>query len=384
MGNGKWEMGNGEEANPLDSCGIESQVHPFSTACSPHSPRRAAVGMSGGVDSSVAAALLREEGYECIGLTLKLFAGGSRCCSLQDINDAREVARRLRIPHYTLNFTDHFTRDVIRPFIETYEAGATPNPCIACNRFIKFEKLLLRVRQLDYDFLATGHYARIERQGDRLLLLKARDHRKDQSYFLYSLRQDHLERAIFPLGDKTKEKVRAIAASRGFANAAKEDSQDICFVTEGDYGTFMETWTGKQYPPGDMVDEAGTILGRHRGLIRYTLGQRRGLGVSQNRRLYVTGKSLEKNQLVLGPEERLYSKVLAARPINLIALPSLERPRRVKVKTRYLQEEEWAVAEQTGPEELRIEFDHPQRALTPGQAAVLYEGEVVLGGGTIV
>ncbi|GAB6390648.1 MAG: tRNA 2-thiouridine(34) synthase MnmA [Treponematales bacterium] len=344
---------------------------------------KAAVAMSGGVDSSVAAALAREEGWDCVGLTLKLFDGGSRCCSLTDVNDARDAARRLGIPHYVLNFTGDFRDEVIRRFVETYESGGTPNPCIDCNRYIKFEKLLHRARQLDYGHLVTGHYARIEKSGGRWLLKKARDEKKDQSYVLYCLTQAHLARTLFPLGGKTKEETRRIAAERGLLNAAKRDSQDICFVSGRDYGAFIEAWTGKRCPEGDILDLDGKTIGRHRGIVRYTLGQRRGVGVARNEPVYVAAKSAARNTVTLGPESSLYSKALIARDINLIALPALERPLRVKVKTRYLQREQCAVAEQTGADELRIEFDEPQRAITPGQSAVMYDGDTVIGGGVI-
>ncbi|MDR0998369.1 MAG: tRNA 2-thiouridine(34) synthase MnmA [Treponema sp.] len=355
--------------------------------------QKAVIAMSGGVDSSVAAALMLKQGYDCIGVTLKLFAGEDPagvssktrrgCCSLADVNDARQAAYRLGMPHYVLNFTEAFRDEVIRRFVETYEAGATPNPCIDCNRYIKFERLLYRAGQMDFDLLVTGHYARIERDGGRFLLKKAADLKKDQSYVLYCLNQEQLEKTRFPLGEMDKDRVREIAADLGFANAEKPDSQDICFVPDGDYGGFMERRAGKLYPPGDIVDKAGKILGRHRGIVRYTIGQRRGLGVAVNRPVYVTAKDKAANTVTLGPEADLYSKTLIAGSINLIALPRLERPLRVRVKTRYLQTEQWATAEQTGEDEIRMEFDKAQRAITPGQAAVMYDGDTVVGGGVI-
>jgi tRNA-specific 2-thiouridylase len=362
--------------------------------------QKAVIAMSGGVDSSVAAALMLRQDYDCIGVTLKLAGedppdrtggpGGGRasrgCCSLADVNDARQAAHKLGLPHYVLNFTAPFREEVVRRFVESYEAGRTPNPCIDCNRYIKFERLLYRARELDYDILATGHYARIEedRVGGRFLLKKAADEKKDQSYVLYCLTQEQLKRTRLPLGAMTKAQVRDLAAELGFANAEKPDSQDICFVPGGDYGGFMERWTGKIYPPGDMVDRTGKFLGKHRGIVRYTIGQRRGLGAAANERIYVSAKDMETNTLVLGPEEDLYSKTLIAGDINLIALERLEGPLRVRVKTRYLQAEQWATAEQTGEDRIRIEFDEPQRAITAGQAAVMYDGDLVLGGGTIM
>ncbi|MDR3146903.1 MAG: tRNA 2-thiouridine(34) synthase MnmA [Treponema sp.] len=351
----------------------------------------AVIAMSGGVDSSVAAALMLRDGYDCIGVTLKLTdstgAGCSRrgCCSLADVNDARQAAYKLGLPHYVLNFTAVFRDEVIRRFVESYEAGHTPNPCIDCNRYIKFERLLYRARELDFDILATGHYARIEedRASGRFLLKKALDPTKDQSYVLYCLTQEQLRRTRFPLGGLRKARVREIAAELGFVNAEKPDSQDICFVSDGDYGSFMERWTGRSYPPGDIVDRTGQVLGKHRGIVRYTIGQRRGLGVAMNEPVYVTAKDLAANTLTLGPEADLYSRVLRAGDLNLIALPRLERPLRARVKTRYLQAEQWATVEQTGEDTLRVEFDEAQRAITPGQAAVIYDGDLVLGGGTI-
>jgi tRNA-specific 2-thiouridylase len=364
--------------------------------------------MSGGVDSSVAAALTLKQGFHCVGVTLKLYAGENPapeapacpspaglpdrkqprklrgCCSLADVNDARQAAYQLGIAHYVLNFTEPFREEVIRRFIETYEGGGTPNPCIDCNRYIKFDRLLYRARELDFDILVTGHYARIEEANGRYLLKKSLDSRKDQSYVLYAMTQEQLGRGLFPLGNLTKDKVREIAREMGFLNAAKQDSQDICFVPGGDYGAFMESYTGKHYPPGDIINQAGQVLGRHRGLVRYTIGQRRGLAVAVNEPYYVCAKTLKTNTLTLGPESSLYSRVLHAGNINIIPWDRLEKAIRVKVKTRYLQNEQWAAAEQIAPDRLRVEFDQPQRAITPGQAAVLYDVDLVIGGGTIL
>jgi tRNA-specific 2-thiouridylase len=358
---------------------------------------KALVAMSGGVDSSVAAWLMKEQGAECVGVTLKLFAnddiaGGARetghrgCCSLADINDARAVAYRLDMPHYVLNFTEEFRNTVMRRFVEAYEGGATPNPCIDCNRFIKFSRLLERARQLDFDAVVTGHYARIERDGPegRFLLKKAADPGKDQSYVLYAMTQDQLAHARFPLGGMTKTRTREIAEAQGFVNARKRDSQDICFAPDRDYASFIERHTGRQAPGGDIVDETGRVLGRHRGIIRYTIGQRRGLGIALNDPVYVKAKSAADNRVVLGPESSLYAKTLIARDLNLIARERLERPLRAAVKIRYAQQEQKATVEQTGEDTLRVDFDEPQRAVTPGQAVVFYDGEVVAGGGIIV
>jgi tRNA-specific 2-thiouridylase len=341
--------------------------------------------MSGGVDSSVAAALMLEQGYECTGITLKLLDSKSGCTSSQDINDAAATALSLGIPHHVLDFSEEFDRQVIRRFAETYEQGATPNPCIVCNRYIKFNLQLLRAHQLACGCLATGHYARVERDAvsGRFLLRKAVDEKKDQSYVLYGLGQQQLERARFPLGELSKQQVRKLAEENRFATTAKAESQDICFVPNGNYGDFIEAYTGKTFPPGDIVDHAGNVLGRHRGIIRYTIGQRRGLGVAANSPLYVSAKSVAANTVTLAPESGLYSKSLIAKDINLVACARLDKPLRVTVKTRYLQAEQPASAEQTGEDELRITFDSPQRAITPGQAAVMYDGDIVVGGGTI-
>jgi len=334
--------------------------------------------MSGGVDSSVTAALMLEKGFRCIGVTMELY--GKRDA---DISDARQAAEKLGITHEVLDFTRAFSDEVIRNFIESYEKGDTPNPCIICNRSIKFGCLFSRAKQLGCELLATGHYAQIEKSGSRRLLRKAADLTKDQSYVLYTLTQETLAGVSFPLGSLTKNEVREIAKKQGFVNANKRESQDICFVPGGDYGAFMEQYTGKLYPQGDILDPAGKLIGRHRGLIRYTLGQRRGLGVAVNQPVYVCAKDPVSNTLTLGPESALFTKTLIADRINLIACESMEKPMRVKVKTRYLQEEKPAWAVQIGDAEISIEFDEAQRAITAGQSAVIYDGDIVVGGGII-
>jgi len=358
---------------------------------------KAVIAMSGGVDSSVAAALMINQGYHCVGITLKLYNGDIKqdfttcekeprgCCSLSDVNDARNVAFSLGMAHYVLNFTGEFEKKVIRHFIETYEAGATPNPCIECNRHIKFNSLLLRTRQLDLDLLVTGHYARIKKDpvSGRFLLIKALDEKKDQSYVLYCLTQQQLQLTRFPLGELYKSEVRKIAEEKKFVNASKGESQDICFVPDGDYAGFIEKYTGKSYPPGDIIDTEGKVIGRHKGLIRYTIGQRRGLGVAANIPVYVAAKSVSDNTVTLSSGGALLSKSLAVKNINLIACEDIKKPLRVTVKTRYLQTAQSAIAVQTGEDCLRIDFDSPQRAITPGQAAVMYDGDIVVGGGTI-
>ena len=342
---------------------------------------QALIAMSGGVDSSVAAALMLAQGYECIGITLKLqpFAAG-------DADDAQSVASDLGIPHHIVDFSADFDRQVMQYFIKTYEQGETPNPCIVCNRYIKFGALMTQAQQLNCDCLATGHYARIAHDpvSKRFLLQKSVDAKKDQSYVLYCLSQEQLGRARFPLGELSKQQVRAIAEQKQFVNNAKAESQDICFVPDGDYAGFIESYTGKTWPPGDIIDLEGKTLGRHKGIIRYTIGQRRGLGVAVNTPLYVAAKSVANNTVTLGPDSSLYRKSLIARDINLIACARIDKQLRITVKTRYLQAEQPAIAEQTGEDELCITFDSPQRAITPGQAAVMYDGDIVIGGGTIM
>lgn len=346
---------------------------------------RCIIGMSGGVDSSVAAYLLKEQGYDCIGVTMKLYSGEteSTCCGLDDVEDAKSVCRRLGIPHYTFNFQDAFARDVIGRFATEYEAGRTPNPCIACNRFLKFGALWQRARELDCDYVATGHYARICREGERFFLRTAADRAKDQTYVLYFLSQQQLAHTLFPLGELTKPQVRAIAAEQGFLNAKKQDSQDICFVPDGDYGAFLERWTGKNYAPGNFIDRAGTVLGRHRGAVRYTLGQRKGLGVPAATRLYVTGKDMDKNTVTLGSNAELFTESLVAKDLRLTVEGTLPDGAPLQAKVRYTQKAQPCRVWQTGPVELRVAFDTPQRAITPGQAVVLYDGDTVVGGATI-
>ena len=341
--------------------------------------KKALIAMSGGVDSSAAAFLMKNQGFECSGATLKLHQGGT------EENDAVEAAHKLGIPHHVFDFGKAFTDEVIKPFINAYEAGLTPNPCIFCNRSIKFGRLFLKARELNFDLLATGHYARIKQDpSGRWLLKKALDEKKDQSYVLYCLSQDQLGHICFPLGDLRKDEVRTIAREQGLVNPEKQESQDICFIPNGDYGAFMEQYTGKTYPPGDIINTEGKPIGRHRGLVRYTLGQRRGLGVAANVPVYVVAKNSAANTVTLGAESFLFGKTLIAQKINLIACDTLDKPLRLMVKTRYLQQEKAAMVTQTGPDEIRVEFEEGQRAITPGQAAVFYDGDTVVGGGTIV
>lgn len=353
---------------------------------------KALIAMSGGVDSSVAACLMKEQGYRCIGATMKLFhnedIGISRehtCCSLEDVEDARSVAYQLDIPYYVFNFSGRFRECVIDKFISSYERGITPNPCIDCNRYLKFDKFYRRAKEIDYDYVVTGHYARIEYDATsgRYLLKKAIDADKDQSYVLYTMTQDQLKHTLFPLGMLTKPQVRKIAEKHGFLNAQKHDSQDICFVTNGKYTDFIEQYTAKSYPEGSFVDHAGNILGKHKGIIHYTIGQRRGLNIAAGVPLYVCAIDPQKNQVVLGEEDELYTNTLIAKDINMISVPFLSQPTRLQVKVRYRHPAVWATVVQTDEDTLEVQFDQPQRAVTPGQAVVLYDGDTVVGGGTI-
>ena len=355
--------------------------------------KKALIAMSGGVDSSVAAFLMKQRGFDCTGVTLKLFDNediGEKkektCCSLEDIDDARSVCRKLDIPYYVYNFKDSFRETVIARFISAYETGCTPNPCIDCNRFIKFEKLMRRADELDFDTVVTGHYATVEysEEKKRFMLKKSVDLSKDQSYVLYSLTQEQLAKTVFPLGEMTKEQTRGIAESLGLINAQKHDSQDICFVPDGDYASFIEQYTGKTYPNGDFVDESGNVLGEHKGIIRYTVGQRKGLGLALPHPMYVKEKNLEENKVVLCDNAALFSRELIATDVNLISVESIEEPIRVKARVRYNQPEQPATVYPINGKELRVVFDEPQRAIAKGQAVVFYDGEYVLGGGTII
>lgn len=354
--------------------------------------------MSGGVDSSVCALLLQQAGYDVRGATMVLRGGevlgdagegeGSTCGSARDVEDARAVCRRLDILHDAFDLRDRFDAAVVRPFCDAYLEGRTPNPCIACNRFLKFEALQKRRREMGLDYVATGHYAR--RRWDeatgRWQLLRASDPAKDQSYVLYHLTQDTLAHMLFPLGELTKDEVREMARAHGFVTAEKPESQDICFVPDGDYAGFIAGRCGADtaFSPGEIVNREGRVLGEHAGLIRYTIGQRKGIGVAAREPLYVLGKDAFANQLIVGFKDELLSSGVVACDVNLISGGVLEGPREVQVKTHYRQRPVPAVAEQTGPDELTVTFDEPQRAAAPGQAAVLYKGDIVLGGGTIV
>ena len=349
------------------------------------------IAMSGGVDSSVAAFLMKEQGCQCIGATMKLFhnedIGVKRtktCCSLEDVEDARSVAFRLGIPYYVFNFSDDFKGQVIDRFIAAYERGATPNPCIDCNRYLKFERLYERARILGCDAIVTGHYARIEQENGRWLLKKSLDESKDQSYVLYSLTQEQLAHTRLPLGAMHKSETRRIAEEQGFYNADKPDSQDICFVPNGDYAGFIARFTGHDCPAGDFVDEEGHVLGRHKGIVHYTVGQRKGLGIAADAPLYVKQIDAAFNRVVLSGNESLFSRELTANDFNWIAYDVPPRELRASARGRYHQREQAATVTVLGDGRVHLVFDEPQRAITPGQAVVLYDGDTVLGGGTIL
>ena len=349
------------------------------------------IAMSGGVDSSVAAFLMKEQGCQCIGATMKLFhnedIGVKRtktCCSLEDVEDARSVAFRLGIPYYVFNFSDDFKGQVIDRFIAAYERGATPNPCIDCNRYLKFERLYERARILGCDAIVTGHYARIEQENGRWLLKKSLDESKDQSYVLYSLTQEQLAHTRLPLGVMHKSETRRIAEEQGFYNADKPDSQDICFVPNGDYAGFIARFTGHDCSAGDFVDEDGHVLGRHKGIVHYTVGQRKGLGIAADAPLYVKQIDAASNRVVLSGNESLFSRELTANDFNWIAYDVPPRELRASARVRYHQREQAATVTVLGDGRVHLVFDEPQRAITPGQAVVLYDGDSVLGGGTIL
>ncbi len=348
------------------------------------------VAMSGGVDSAVSAHLIKKE-YEALGVTMKLhdetdnlIYGENSCCSNQDIADAKSVCDLVGIPHEVHDFGASFKECVIKDFIDCYKNGSTPNPCVVCNRKIKFEELLKMALERGYDAIATGHYARIEKRSDgRYLLKKALDLTKDQSYVLYSLTQDQLAHTLFPLGEMTKQEARQMAEIIGFTNARKHDSQDICFVPDGDYVSFIERTTGESFDKGNFIDLNGNILGKHNGIIKYTIGQRKGLGIAFGEPIYVVKKDVATNSVILGKNSDLFATTLTATNINLISCDKITEPIRVKAKIRYNQKEQPATVYQIDNQRIKVVFDEPQRAITKGQSVVLYDGDIVVGGGII-
>lgn len=356
--------------------------------------KRIVVGMSGGVDSAVSAALLKEQGYDVIGVTLNLspridgedaWDRDDSCCGLAASEDARRVADRLGIPHYVLNFRDVFAEKVIANFLDEYRRGRTPNPCVRCNDHIKFGTVLLKARALDADLVATGHYARVDTDPEtgRRVLRKAVDLRKDQSYVLYVLTQEELRRTVFPLGELTKQETRELARKFQLPVANKPESQEICFVSERNYGDFLMKLAPDIAQPGPIVDLDGRVIGEHRGIAFYTIGQRRGLGLISRDPLYVVDVDADARTIVVGPEEALFDSELTADEANVVSVAAIAQPRPVKARIRYRMADADAFVHQTAPGQLHIRFVEPQRAITPGQAVVCYDGDVVVAGGTI-
>jgi tRNA-specific 2-thiouridylase len=358
------------------------------------SKKKVMIGMSGGVDSSVAAALLLEQGHEVVGVTLKLWAEesddmvrpGGGCCSLDDINDARMVAFKLGIPHYVLNFKEAFRKDVVDYFAREYQEGRTPNPCIACNRRIKFEGLMDKALAMGFDFIATGHYAKIVTNpaSSRFELHQGSFAPKDQSYVLYHFTQQQLSHMLMPVGDLSKDQTREIAARYGLAIAKKPDSQEICFVPDHDYAAFIERYTGKPSAPGDFIDTKGRILGTHPGIGHFTVGQRKGLGITFGVPMFVVNISAKDNTVTLGTEEETFRTTLTAGDLNFIEIPELAEPLAVTAKIRYSAVPAPAVISPVPGGKAQVVFEQPQKAITPGQAVVFYHGGSVVGGGTIL
>lgn len=346
---------------------------------------RVAVAMSGGVDSAAAALLLQQAGYEVWGVTLRLQScAGAVEAAEAEIDAARRAAEALGIPHRVLDLRERFRSAVMDRFVSEYLAGRTPNPCVDCNREIKFGALLDWALEQGADYLSTGHYARVDQAGEngRWRLLRGTDRRKDQSYVLYQLTQRQLSHLLLPLGSYDKPAIRSLVENRGLSNARKADSQDICFIPDGDYAAFLAR-SGAELVPGDFVDQTGRVLGRHKGLPCYTPGQRKGLGVSAGEPVYVLRKEAASNRIILGPDSALYTTELTAERVNWLSAPPPEGPMAVTAKTRYTQREAAATAELLPDGRLRVIFQEPQRAVTAGQAVVLYVGDAVAGGGTI-
>lgn len=342
--------------------------------------KKVMVGMSGGVDSSVSAYILKKQGYDVTGVTILM----NSCHTFLSIEDAEKVCETLNIPHVILDFKKEFNQKVIQYFISEYLEGKTPNPCIVCNRYIKFEELLNKAMEMGMDYIATGHYAKVDKEGDRYLLKKSSNKRKDQTYFLYSLNQDQLSKALFPLEDLEKDDVRNIAKELGLPVHNKPDSQEICFVEDNDYSKFIEENSDTEVLPGDIVDTKGNILGQHTGIFNYTVGQRKGLGIPSNKALYVIEIDIEKNQIVVGEDSEGFKSELIAKDINLISIDRLEKEMNVEAKIRSGAKESPATIQPIKDGTFLVKFEVPQRAITPGQAVVFYDGDIIVGGGTIL
>lgn len=357
--------------------------------------KKVLVGMSGGVDSSAAALILKNQGYDVSGCTMRLYTnedlgedfpeeGG--CCSLSDVDDAKSVCRRIGIEHYTFNYTAEFRKMVMAPFAESYIGGETPNPCILCNKHLKFDVMLKRAQLLGFDYIATGHYAdvRFDAERGRYLLMRPADRHKDQTYVLYTMTQEQLAHTLFPLFGTDKAHVRGLAEEYGLVNSHKPDSQDICFVPDGDYASFIEQHTGRTFPKGDFVGTDGVKMGTHSGYIHYTIGQRKGLGAAFGRPVFVCGKDPVLNTVTLGSSDELMSDTVEAEDINLISVPDIKGEMRVTAKIRYNMQAVSGVLTMSGDSRLRVKFDSPVRAAAKGQALVIYDGDSVVGGGKII
>ncbi|MBQ8227655.1 MAG: tRNA 2-thiouridine(34) synthase MnmA [Clostridia bacterium] len=342
------------------------------------------IAMSGGVDSSVAAEIIKSQGYETSGAIMSLY-GDKGSGKPEDIADAKRVADSLGMPFYVFNFSEDFKKYVITDFVEAYKNALTPNPCVVCNKYIKFGVFLDKAVELGFDYVATGHYAKVEYNEDtnRYTVKKADDESKDQSYMLYSLTQQQLSKVLLPLGGYSKNSARDIARKVGFDNADKHDSQDICFIPDGEYAAFIERWCGKKFEKGEFVNKAGEFIAEHKGLINYTIGQRKGLGIAAPAPYYVLKKDAETNKVILGSNDDLFLDTLEATDVNFISIESLTEPMKVKAKVRYKQKETDATIYPIENGDVKVVFDVPQRAITPGQSVVFYDGDVVLGGGII-